>query len=247
MHRLERVKKGEIPSASKHNRLIDTVNALQNITGDGIITVATAAGGINIGLSLPALIPKLPSNPIQFGLAQQFDGEATGRAWKDATGDLSGFAAEVSVKLCDFDGSDEVEDVITVWCYHSPHANPNIRVDDIVAFSRAANGRWVILQQSSSNMVAGHITDSLYDTTNHYAHTYKVEAFDLSIIIDTLNTPVNGRQADVRLTFGTKASGTGPAWSSFGDPVMLFLDGTGAKRFWVMGERVVYVEAPGGP
>ncbi|MDK1103947.1 MAG: hypothetical protein QGD93_10095, partial [Actinomycetota bacterium] len=62
-------------SATKLNRMVDVLNAVQNVSGDGVITTSATDGGLNIGLSLNALIPKLPGNPIHFGLAQQFDGE----------------------------------------------------------------------------------------------------------------------------------------------------------------------------
>jgi len=66
MKRLERVNPGDAELRRKINDLVDAVNALQTVRGDGIIQVSQSSSGLGIRLSVERLKERLPRADVGF-------------------------------------------------------------------------------------------------------------------------------------------------------------------------------------
>lgn len=129
--------------AAKLHAIIARLNKLERLTGDGkFISVTEGPAGRVAALNIEILRQHIGKGVILIGKGQQYSGEATGVAWKKTA--TAGIAL-VRVKRCDEDGSNPISDTISIYCYHSTGADPNIRVDMVVPYVLAFSARLVVL------------------------------------------------------------------------------------------------------
>jgi len=145
MPSLPEFRAGERLSASKLNRVVRAVNALQNMVGDGLVAVRHTPAGVAISLNVEQLIGRLP-----LGGGAAVPGKITA-------------VQEDNTPPCDHQYKAEALDGREIDTFTTPE---NARDDD-VKYVAAAVDDWCLMWWESDGtghlLVAGEIYDTVED------------------------------------------------------------------------------------
>jgi len=149
---LERFTKGPADGVRKLNELVNTVNKLERLIGDGIIKVNHGAAGTTIGVDIDQLMARMPKTT--------GGGSIDGLVVKEAIAQEDAPAGtSLSVKLCDDDGV-ATGSAFDVTCFiHNgtdlDEATPYIESGKPIFVARRGNGTWVCVSPIFQAMYDG--------------------------------------------------------------------------------------------
>ncbi len=158
--RIPRLTGGTASARDKLNRVIDAVNALQQLTGDGLVSVQQTASGTTLRLDVDRLQARLPklqhSGVTRFGVAYEATPWETGEKYillhpcddKDGNGEDTGTSIEAYI----FGNTNLAPDGI------------NVSEDDVLAYTTATDGTAILVSPpvtATSELPAGALDDIL--------------------------------------------------------------------------------------